>query len=243
MGNKETSVAIITHVPAGTPNEYLVRTMKDVDEQSAQTWHHYMFCDDEDTLKRATRLLSLRNTSYTEKLTLSLSQSFFLTIFNDHEFFSFHPVRDYWSPFFIEKMLLELQSCSVAIGGVWCQYSTVHEAIRGKTFSIDKTEKGPAYTGELLRPIYSRISTAQHIQALYYSDAVPTEAISLRSHPLFVTLSALMADADILAIPDVLAFRSFREETTDERLEFQQIRNWIYRHHPYVFLIDTEGDI
>lgn len=225
------STAIITFIPIDSEVEYIVRTMRNIDEQSSDNWYHFIYCETEVLVAKVTSLLSLRSSSYPTKVSIQLYSTFDIANISTHEYVCIHPVRDTWSPLFIEKMVLELMSCPVTIAGIWCQYNKAQEVIRGKIISFDSVSPGPEYSGELILPTYRCIKETQFIQSLYHTTDVHLDTISILTHPM--TLAAtILIDRDILAIHDTLATISVQQDTPQSRLEFQQIRNTLFRQFP-----------
>lgn len=232
------TVAILTFIPADSRVEYIVRTMRNVDEQSSTQWHHFIYCENESLVKRVHSLLSLRSSAYPSKVTVQQYSQIERDTLSTYEYICIHPVQDTWSPAFLEKMILELSSCPVFIAGVWCQYQRAQEAIRGKVISFDSVTPGPEYSGALVFPTYPYIKDSQFIQGLYYTSSIHFLAsINVTVNPMTFAAQILI-DQDILAIPDTLATYSIRKETPESKLEAQQTRNALFRMFPRLHVTD-----
>lgn len=218
-------VAIITYIPDDTPIEFCARAMRNIDEQSVRTWHHYLLCETEEALRRIRSLISLRSPEYSAQITLLTTN--IIPTDSDYDFVAIHPVRDFWSYKFIETMTSVLEDSPVIVAGVLSQYTTVQETIRNKTISVDRTTPGPTYTRSLLLPTLPSIESARYIQGFYHYDVLQ-DGDSCHMHPLSFN-ARILAERDIITIPDICASYSEREEDV---LQFQQARNDVYRTYP-----------
>lgn len=227
--------AIITYIPADTQMEFCVRTMRNVDDQSIRDWHHYVFCETEEMRKRIQSVLSLRSEDYREKVMLAVDAGVRRSIYSEivqknYQYFTIHPVRDSWTPYFLKHLTTKLENAPETVVGVWAQYNTVYETTRNKTITIDRTTPGPQYTEQLLIPALSSIETVCYIQGLYTLTALPEDQSIHHMHPLLFA-AGVITEHDILTIPEVQASHSILP-TANDALQFQQIRNQVYRTYP-----------
>lgn len=232
------STAIITFVTSDSKPEYIFRMLKNVDEQSTTDYHHFLVCESDDVMKRVRSFFSLLSTGYADRSSLLVYDDFtpsMKTVENDSAYVAIHPVEDMWSPLFLEKMIMELTSCTVDVGGVWCRYNIANEVVRGKVISTDKTTSGPDYAG-LIRPTYSSFRSATYVQGLYFVEDVFEQIASLTPimHETVFTAS-IGLKIDILGITETLATVHNRRVTPIDIRE-QQARNWLYRNHPMLMV-------
>jgi hypothetical protein len=219
-------VAIITYAPEATPTEFYVRTMRNVDEQSSRAWHHFVYCETPEALRKFRSLLSLRSSEYQKQVSLLTSNT--IPLEENFKYVAFHPIQDIWNYRFIDVMSSALEDVDVIVAGVWCRYATIQEVIRHKTISIDKTIASTMYSKALLPLSLASIEAAVHIQGLYYYDILhPGDPCDIL--PITLT-SRVLAEGDILTIPDMLASHSVCENS--DLLQFQQARNNAYRKYP-----------
>lgn len=231
------TVSIVTFVPEDVSLEYAFRAMKNVDEQTHPHWYHYMVCESEALQNHVKSLVGLRSAEYIRRVFVG---PWSVPRFSE-DFVAIHPVEDFWSPLFLEKMIAELHQCPLTVAGAWCEYNVVEEVLRGKIISTDRTIPGPKVSG-MIPPVYSSTIQATFSQALYHIPLIREALLSVSpdTNPYTFALSILY-DQDVLGVPEALAFVHKRPPPLID-MEREQFRNWVYRYHPNFVLLDHTND-
>jgi len=236
--------SIITFVPKESQTEYLFRTLKNVDEQSYTTYKHFLFCETEELQKEVRSFFSLLSPRYSTHTHVTSYDQYPATLLEieDSTYAAIHPVQDYWSPGFLDKMITELANCPVEVAGAWSQYLIADETVRGHIISTDKLVSGPEYAG-LIPPLYESIKTAKYIQGLYYVEDIFSilESFTSYTHPARFGL-LVCSEQDILGLSDSLATHHRTDQGELVNLSEQKVRNYAYRYYPSFFIEETSKE-
>lgn len=233
-------VTIITIVrEAELGKQYLFRTMKNVDEQSMQDWHHILMYDTQEAYGAIHELLKLRSERYIKQSEILPLMPETVTLLRTHmdgrSYVAIHPMMDQWSPLFLEKMILEIEQAPVSVAGVWSQYNDVAEVLRGQMIVSEGLSQPHSFEVGCIRPHISEMRHAIFIQALYSADMLYNviDRITDQNFTALFVAAHVLSASDILVLPENLAFHHKVDPIVPD-IVYQVTRNWISRTYPYM---------